>query len=226
MTLFVDAAGEKGIPSFEMMVIRCIIQLFYSLIACACLRINPFGTKGNRKLPVLRGILGPLSTGKKNKIFCSQKSNDLFQCPGALYYGATKINIADATVLKFTSPIWTLIIARVILKEPITLLNAFAVLIGFTGVLFVAQPSFIFDLFNNSDPLKFTSNVTEVVTEYQPGTMDYTTTVLVCLLGAVFSASVYVVIKKSGGSVHFQVLVFYYSFIGSEFNLFFIIIVY
>lgn len=63
MTLFVNAAGDKGIPSFEMMIFRCIAQMFYSGSICLYMGINPFGPKGNRTIPFLRGVFGPLSTG-------------------------------------------------------------------------------------------------------------------------------------------------------------------
>lgn len=64
MTLFVNAAGDKGIPSFEMMVFRCFVQMIFSGTVCYFIGVNPFGPKGNRTIPLLRGIFGPLSTGK------------------------------------------------------------------------------------------------------------------------------------------------------------------
>lgn len=202
MTLFVDAAGERGIPSFEMMIVRCVVQLILSAIYCYFIGVNPLGTPGNRLLPVLRGIFGPLSTN-------------------ALYYGATKIAIADATTLKFTSPIWTLIIARIVLGEKITIVNTIAIGIGFLGVVFVAQPRILFQMMFNDVQTLDESYVTPYYTqtdnyssEYVLGTPEYALTVLICLAGAVCSSCVYVIIRKSGGSVHYQVLIFYYGLIG------------
>ena len=63
MTLMVALAGERGIPSFQMMAIRCFVQIFYSGFLCLWVDINPFGTKGNRTLPFLRGLLGPFAAG-------------------------------------------------------------------------------------------------------------------------------------------------------------------
>lgn len=64
MTMFVQAIGKKGIPSFQIMVIRCIIQSMYGAYTCLWIEINPFGTKGNRWVPFIRGILGPAAGGK------------------------------------------------------------------------------------------------------------------------------------------------------------------
>ena len=63
MTLIVDLTGEKGIPSFQMMVIRCIIQTFYSGFMAYWAGVNMFGEPGERTLPLLRGVFGPLATG-------------------------------------------------------------------------------------------------------------------------------------------------------------------
>lgn len=65
MTMFVQAAGKKGIPAFQMMVIRCIIQAFYGCFMCLWLNINPFGNKGKRWVPFIRGVLGPAAAGTK-----------------------------------------------------------------------------------------------------------------------------------------------------------------
>ena len=77
MTVVVRIAGDQGIPSYEMMVIRCIIQTFYSGFICLWMDINPFGPKGKRFWPFMRGLVGPFGES-------------------SLYYGAVHINVADA----------------------------------------------------------------------------------------------------------------------------------
>ena len=64
MTLLVQEAGTRGIPSYEMITIRCIIQSAYSLFCSLWIDINPFGTKGNRVIPILRGLFGSISAGE------------------------------------------------------------------------------------------------------------------------------------------------------------------
>ena len=187
----VDLAGSRGIPSFEMMVIRCFFQILNSGGMCWWIGVNPFGESGNRTVPFLRGLFGSLSTG-------------------ALYYGATHLDIADATVLKFTSPIWTLLLARVLLGERIRLANGFAIALGFLGTLLVSQPQFLLDLFHLGDGVAAEADEGKDT----PGTWMYASSIMICLFGAVCSALVYILIRKSGGSVHFHVLGFYYGIVG------------
>lgn len=63
MTLWVQKAGERGIPSFQMMGIRCLMQTFYAAFLCLWIDINPFGRRGFRKLPIIRGFIAPLAAG-------------------------------------------------------------------------------------------------------------------------------------------------------------------
>lgn len=138
-----------------------------------------------------------------------------------MYYGATTIAMTDASVLSFTTPIWTLIIARVALKEAITLVNFTAITVGFIGVIFVAQPDTLFNLFekqfgnydDNTTIDEIQSNSNE---EYQPGSVGYMITFFICIGGAICSSLVYILIKKAGSALHFQVLVFYYGLAGSK----------
>ena len=132
---------------------------------------------------------------------------------GSLYYGATKIAISDATVLVMSSPIWTPFIARIVLKEPFTLVNTISIVIGFIGVVCVAQPKFLFDYF-----LDETSGNTSIEDEETdkalPGSLEYTIAAVVCVIGAMFYSISFTIIRKSGSSVKYQVLVFYYALIG------------
>ena len=121
------------------------------------------------------------------------------------------MSIASATCLMFSSPIYTPFIARIFLKEPFKLVNMIAVVIGFIGVIFVTQPSFIFGYFLDSTEEDDSANRGEA----QPGTTEYTIAALVCIFGAVCASFVYTIIRKTGGTVYFQVLVFYYGFLGS-----------
>ena len=109
-----------------------------------------------------------------------------------------------------------MLLARLVLKEPITLYNSIAIILGFLGVLFVAQPKFILDMIQDSQAGMDSIEVSfEEATEYsQPGTIEYFTVVMICIVGAMCAASVYVVLRKSSGSVHYQVFVFYYSIMG------------
>lgn len=67
MTLLVTEAGKHGIPSFEMVMIRCFFQAFVGAFWCLWIDINPFNPE-NKILPFLRGLLGPISAGKNSQM--------------------------------------------------------------------------------------------------------------------------------------------------------------
>ena len=180
-------------PSFEIMVVRCCFQMLVSGTVCFWKGINPLGESGFRRVPFLRGLFGSLSTG-------------------ALYYGATHLSIATATVLKFTSPLWTLLLARVTLGEPIGYVNTVAIILGFSGTILVSQPEFLLNFFSAED----TQAAVETIEGKDiPGSLPYIESVCICLLGAVCAALAYVMIRKSGGKVHYHVLGFYYGIVGA-----------
>ena len=63
----------------------------------------------------------------------------------SLYFSLSELPISDATVLIFSAPFFTMIVAHFVIHEPFALVyDGITVLIGFTGVLFVARPEFIF----------------------------------------------------------------------------------
>lgn len=59
------------------------------------------------------------------------------------FYGVAHITLAEVFALEFTMPIWTLILAALILGEKITPMRLLAVVLGFIGVLLVIRPGFI-----------------------------------------------------------------------------------
>ena len=58
----------------------------------------------------------------------------------AWFFAVAYIPIAEVFALEFTTPIWTLILAALILGEKITLVRVTAVILGFAGVLIILRP--------------------------------------------------------------------------------------
>lgn len=56
------------------------------------------------------------------------------------FFGVAHITLAEVFAIEFTMPIWTLILAWLILREQITRIRVIAVVMGFIGVLFVLRP--------------------------------------------------------------------------------------
>ncbi|MEZ4271836.1 MAG: DMT family transporter [Myxococcota bacterium] len=169
MSLCVKLAGSR-LPSFEMVLARGIVTLVLSYIA-----LKRAGTPlwGNRRgLLVLRGLLG-------------------FVGLSSFYYAITELPLADATVIQYTNPVITAVLAAWLLRERIHPLLVAALAMSLGGVVLVAQPGFVFGGVPLLDPMA----------------------VGVALLGATASACAYVTVRKLSTSEDSLVIVFYFPFV-------------
>lgn len=57
------------------------------------------------------------------------------------FYAVTVIPLAQVFALEFTSPIWVILLAPLLLGEKLTKMRGLAVLLGFVGILIVARPN-------------------------------------------------------------------------------------
>ena len=107
------------------------------------------------------------------------------------FYAINHLPLADATVIQFCNPMLAALIAAVALKEPLRGLDAFATLFSMAGIVLVAQPSFLFASGQHLDPVA----------------------VVVGIVGAIFSAIAYVVIRRLGSTEHHMVVVLYFPLV-------------
>ncbi|WP_122073596.1 DMT family transporter [Pseudophaeobacter sp. EL27] len=57
------------------------------------------------------------------------------------FYAVTLIPLAQVFALEFTSPLWVIVLAPLILGEKLTKLRALSAMMGFIGILIVARPA-------------------------------------------------------------------------------------
>jgi len=78
----------------------------------------------------------------KTKKFPIHAARDIvhFGAQFAWFYAVALIPIAELFALEFTTPIWTLILAALILGEKVTKVRIAAVAFGFVGVLIILRP--------------------------------------------------------------------------------------
>jgi drug/metabolite transporter (DMT)-like permease len=57
------------------------------------------------------------------------------------FYALTVIPLAQVFALEFTSPLWVVVLAPLILGEPLTRVRALAAALGFVGILMVTRPN-------------------------------------------------------------------------------------
>ena len=107
------------------------------------------------------------------------------------FYAINHLPLADATVIQFCNPMLAALIAVFALKERLRALDLLAALFSMIGVVLVAQPTFLFARGASLDPLAVTIGV----------------------VGAIFSAIAYVVIRRLGSTEHHMVVVFYFPLV-------------
>ncbi len=121
MLVFVKLLGESGVNLAEILFWRQVVTLpvlglwFYASGTTYLLKTERLGLHGKRALYGLAGMF--------------------------LNFGAVLIlPLAEATTFNFTSAIWAVILSAILLREKVGPYRWTAVLLGFAGVLVIAQP--------------------------------------------------------------------------------------
>jgi drug/metabolite transporter (DMT)-like permease len=167
-SLFVKFVGQGGMSSQQIVLIRAVVTLIYSRILIWWSdEASLWGT--NVKLLWLQGFFG-------------------FATLSCFFFALTKLPLADATVIHYTNPVFTALIAAAVLGEKLRASELFGALASLGGVALIAQPSFA--LGGSSAALNLTY-------------------VGIALLGAICASSAQVLIRKLRETEHSLVVVFY-----------------
>lgn len=167
MALLVKLASAT-LPVTEVVLVRAMLTLVFSYATLRWAGVYPWGNR--RSTLLLRGLLG---------------------CAGLLcfYYAVAHLPLAAATVLHFTSPLFTALLAPLVLGEPTRGRVAAATLVGLVGVWLVAQPP---------------AGAHLALDPWATG---------VALVGAVASALAYITVRRSSAYDHALVIVFYFPLV-------------
>ena len=172
MALLVKVVGQR-LPSAEMVLARSVVALVLSYGMLRRAGVVPWGHR--KGLLVFRGLAGFMG------LLC-------------IFYALTKLPLADATVLQYTNPVFTAILAALFLKEAMDRREALGLVFSLGGVVLVAQPSFLFGVATDSLDL------------FAVG---------IALLGAVFAAIAYVTVRQLRKTEHHLVVVFYFPLVAT-----------
>jgi len=168
MSLFVKVAGQR-LPTSELVLARGVVIVTITLVMLRRAGTSPWGD--HRRLLLLRGLLG-------------------FTAVGCFYYAIAHIPLADATVIQYTNPVWTALLAAAFLGEHLRPVEVVGTAASLAGVALVARPSFLFGAES---------------AHLDPATAG------IALAGAVLSASAYVTVRKLGETEDPLVIVFYFA---------------
>jgi drug/metabolite transporter (DMT)-like permease len=122
MSAMVKAAGQR-LPSQELVFVRSLIAVVTSVLL---LRRAGIATLGNRRwLLLARGVWG-------------------FTALSCGFYAMTHLPLAEATMIQYLHPVFTAVLAAIVLGERADRSLAASVVFGTLGVLLVTRPSFLF----------------------------------------------------------------------------------
>ena len=179
MSLGVKLAGQR-LPSMQIVFVRAAITLglSYWLVRRAGLALP-----GNRpRMLLVRGLFGSVA------LIC-------------FYFSLVHLPLADATVIQYTNPVFTAVLAVWILGERMPPVAVALVAASLVGVLMVARPGFLGGGAEAIEPLH----------------------VAIALVGAVGSAAAYVTVRLLRDTDHPLVVVFYFPLVTVPLTLPFVI---
>ena len=172
MSLFVKLVGQ-ALPSQEIVLFRGVVTLGISYYGLRSLGVNPAGN--DTRLLLLRGVLG-------------------FLAVSFFFYGVIHLPLAEATVIHYTNPVFTSVIAALFLAEPIRARDAGCLAVSLAGVVLITRPAFLFGGSSAAlDPLGVASS----------------------LAGAILAAAAYVLIRRLSETEHELVIVLWFGVIGT-----------
>ena len=181
MALAVRIVGQR-LPTMEIVSARSLVVLVLSWALLAREGVSPWGRA--RGLLIVRGLLG-------------------FTALTLYYYSLVRLPLADATVIQFTNPIWTTLLAALLLSERLGPREVAASLASLSGVVLLARPTLLFGGDASSLPAG---------------------PVTVALLGAFLSGGAYVTVRSLGRTEHPLVIVFWLALVSTLLSFPFLVI--
>lgn len=168
MSLLVKVAGQR-LPTQEVVLARSSVG---ALLSWVVLRSRGVSLLGNRRgLLLVRALLG-------------------YGALSCFFYALVRLPLADATVIQYTNPVFTALLAAVVLSERLRAREVFLVLVSLAGVVLMTRPEFLFGGHEQRLDLVAAG---------------------IALLGAVLSAGAYVAVRRLGATEDPLVIVFYFA---------------
>ncbi|KAG2223321.1 hypothetical protein INT45_008978 [Circinella minor] len=170
-------------PSFQILLIRSIVQSACGILSCVYFGVNPFGPRSVRPWLIIRGLVGGFAVSSS-------------------YYAITHMPFPDASVILHLNAALTTLLAAIFLNEPLHYCQGICVTLCFVGAILVTKPGFIFGSVANNyhDDIKNDYDNTELAS-------------FIALLGAFFIATSICIVRKVGKAVNFLVYANYHGII-------------
>lgn len=176
MSACVKLSADRGIPLMEIVAARALVSLVISYLDVRRKGISPWG--GERALLTARGVIGTLA------LVC-------------VYYAVTTLPLAEATLLQYTHPVFTAVLALLFLQERIHGATIACIVLCVAGLVIMVDPG----LFDERAPRLPAAGVA------------------VALLGAFGSAVAYVIVRRLSATEDASVIILYFPLIALPLSL-------
>jgi drug/metabolite transporter (DMT)-like permease len=169
MAAGVKQASHYNIPVLEIVAVRAIVSLLLSYIDVKRKKISIWGI--NKSLLLARGAVGSIA------LMC-------------VYFAVSTLPLAEATLLQYTYPAFTAVLALLFLKEKIQFATIICISFSILGLIIMMLPNL-----NTDAALLPTISVTAA------------------LIGAFLSAIAYILVRKLSQVEDTSVIIFYFPLI-------------
>jgi len=176
MSSFVKLLSSYHIPILEIVAVRSLVSLLLCFVDIKRKNIAALGH--HRLLLFARGAIGTLA------LIC-------------VYYSVTTLPLAEATILQYSHPIFTALLAIFFLKERIHNSTLICIALCIVGLVFIVDPTTAFE---TTAKLPLFS-------------------VSIALLGALGSAVAYIIVKQLSTQEDSSVIILYFPLVALPFSL-------
>ncbi len=170
MAACVKLVATHGIPFLEIVAARALVSLLISYLDVRRKGLSPWGT--HRRLLFARGAVGALA------LFC-------------VYYAVITLPLAEATLLQYTHPVFTALLALLLLRESLHVSTVVSIVLSIAGLFVMVNPGLVG---GDASTLPRTG-------------------VLVALAGAFGSAVAYVIVRRLSTLEDASVIIFYFPLV-------------
>lgn len=165
---------HRGIPVLEIIAARALVSCAISYVDIKRKKISCWGN--NKLLLAARGVVGTLA------LIC-------------VFYAVSTLPLAEATLLQHLNPVFTALLAFLLLKERINLFTVVCIILSLVGLIAMIQPELLLGhIASNPDRLPVFG-------------------IFAALAGAFGSGVAYVIVRRLARTEDASVIIFYFPFI-------------
>ena len=182
---------------FDIALLRFVFQFIILIIIAKCKNLSSFGSKEVRKLLLIRGAIGAIG----------------MPC----HFTSLKLVDPSDTISVFScNVIIIMFMSRIYLKEKISVVQIAAVLFILSGVMLIAQPSFL--IHKKSSTLTLNDTITQVRNHTEAGMSEAVMKAvglgLAAVSGTIYALCTILIKTVTNSNTHFSIVNLYASYFG------------